>query len=487
MLVSLYTVRVVLNTLGAEDYGIYSVVAGAVTMFGLLTGSMANATQRYFSFEIGRENFERLRRIFSISLMIYVLIALIVLLLGETLGLWLVQHKLIIPPERKNAALWVYHFSVISFLFTILTAPYMAVITAHEDMNIYAYVSIADVILNLGAVFLLQFILLDKLQLYGILMCSVKCVTTAVYRTICVKKYRECKFRLYWDKHLFKELASFAGWNIFGASSGIFKLHAVNILLNQFFNPIVVAARGISSQVNTAASSLAHNFFTAIRPQIIKVYAAEERERMFRLMYGGVKAIFFLMYLFILPMVLETPAILYLWLKNPPDYSVWFIRLTLIDTLIESTSNPITAAAHATGKIKLFYFLLSGILLLNLPCSWIVLKMGCSAYSVMIARIILTATAFIVRLLLLKRLIALSIMNFFAKVLLPLFFVSVISLILPLILSMFLYESFLRLCMVCAASVISVCLCMYFVGLNNTERQIIVALWKRHIYRRFKH
>jgi O-antigen/teichoic acid export membrane protein len=369
----------------------------------------------------------------------------------------------------------------------MLTAPYMAVIIAHEDMNIYAYVSIAEVILNLGAVFLLQFILLDKLQLYGILMCSVKCVATAVYRTICVIKYKECKFRLYWDKHLFKELAGFAGWNIFGASTGMFKLHAINILLNQFFNSIVVAARGISSQVNTAASSLARNFFNAIRPQIIKAYAAEEKETMFRLMYGGTKVIFFLMYLFIMPMVLEMPAILCLWLKKPPDYSVWFIRLTLIDALIESTSDSITAVAHATGKIKLFYFLSSGILLLNLPASWIVLKMGYSAYSVMIAGIILTMTAFIVRLLLLKRLIAFSIMNFFTKVLLPLCFMSIISLILPLILSRFLYESFLRLCMVCVASVISVCICMYFVGLNNAERQTIVVLYKRYVHIRFKH
>jgi O-antigen/teichoic acid export membrane protein len=488
MLVSLYTVRVVLNTLGAQDYGIYNVVAGVVTMFGFLSGSMATASQRYFSFELGQGNFEQLKKVFSLSLLIYILIGIVILLLGETIGLWFVNNKLIIPLERKSAALWVYQFSIISFLFTVLTSPYMAMIIAHEEMNIYAYVSIGEALLKLVVVFILRAISWDKLILYGILLLTVVVTITTIYRTICIKKYSVCRFSFYWHKDLFKEIVSYSGWNMFGASTSIFKNQLVNIILNQFFNPLIVAARSIATMVDHAVMTFSQNFNNAIRPPIIKNYAARQKKRMLSLMYTGAKGTYLLMYLFVLPFVLEMPMILTLWLKHPPEYAVLFTRLMLFDVLINSLSYPIVTAAQATGKIKLYQAVVGGILLLNVPVAWIVLFMGAPAYSVMIVAIVLTFIACIARLLILKRLIDYSIRQFFRTVIIPICVISVVSAILPIILCYILPQNIVRLCLVIALSIISVGIYSYFMALNRIERQKVKSLFSKYILRKnYKH
>jgi O-antigen/teichoic acid export membrane protein len=297
MLVSLYTVRVVLNTLGAEDYGIYNVVAGVVTMFGFLSSTMSGATQRFLSIEIGRSDFDRLKRVFSLSLTIYMLFVVIVLLLAETAGLWFITNKLIIPAERKGAALWTYQFSILSFLFTILTAPYMAAVIAHEDMNIYAYVSILEVVLKLVMVFLLNFIAWDKLKVYGILVCGATIINTTIYRTVCMFKYQECKFKFFWEKGLFNEIVYYTKWSILGVFSDVFKYQAILLLLNQYFNPIVITAHSIASSVRNIVSNFSWNFNYALRPQIVKYYAIGQKEEMTKLMFYGVKGTYFLMYL----------------------------------------------------------------------------------------------------------------------------------------------------------------------------------------------
>jgi O-antigen/teichoic acid export membrane protein len=479
MLVNLYTVRVVLETLGAEDYGIYNVVAGVVTMFGFLSNSMATATQRYLSFELGRNDFEQLKKVFSISLEIYILIAVLVIVLAETVGLWFVSNKLLMPLERKNAAWWIYQFSILSFLFTILAMPYMAVIIAHEDMNIYAGVSIADVVLKLAIVFLLRFIVLDKLQLYGILICAATFINTAIYRIICQKKYKECKFIFYWNKDLFKEITNYTIWNLFGASVGVFKTQAVNILLNQFFNPVVIAARGITSSVNAAIVSFSANFSVALRPQIIKNYAAREEVKMLWLVFNGAKCTFFLMLMFTLPFILEMPILLSLWLKKPPEYAVLFTRLALVDALMDSISYPIITAVQATGKVKLYQSVVSGILLLNLPVSWIVLLLGMPVYTIMIVAICLTCIGVIARFLILKQLINYSLIQFFRIVIIPVCIVTVLSVILPIVLYIILQESLLRLCLVFCVSIFSIGVCIYIFGLNNFERQKIINQIKK--------
>ena len=412
------------------------------------------------------------------SFTIYCLIALIVLVLAETVGLWFVTQKLVIPVERQTAAFWIYQASVFSMICTILTVPFMASIIAHEDMNIYAYVSIIEVVLKLGIVFLLPLFAIDKLIFYGLLMAGVVFINTAIYRTICVKKYVECKFSFFWEKSLFKELVSYTGWNMFGSAVGVFKNQIVNIILNQFFNPVVNAARGIAAQVNSAVNSFAQNFSTAVKPQIIKNYASGEKEKMLQLMFRSCKATFLLMFVFALPLILEMPYVLKLWLKNVPEYAVLFTILALVDALIDTISYPLMAAAQATGKIKLYQAVVGGVLLLNAPIAFVVLTFGAAPYSVFIVSISITFIAFIVRLFILKRLIDFSFWQFIGKVFLPVVFCALISFVIPYLVRNMMNSGFIRLCVTVVVSVICVALSGYFVALSKNEKQWIVGIVK---------
>jgi O-antigen/teichoic acid export membrane protein len=476
MLVSLYTVRVVLNTLGAEDYVIYNVVAGVVAMFGFLSGSMATASQRYFAFEIGRGDYEQLKRVFSLSLTIYLVISVLVLLLAETVGIWFIVNKLVIPAERKSQALWVYHFSIVSFLFTIITTPYMAMIVAHEDMNIYAFVSIVEAFIKLGIVFILQIVQTDKLWLYGILACIATMANTAIYRTICIIKYKDYKFKFYWDRRLFKEIMSFTGWNIFGSTSVILKFQAMNIMLNQFFNPTIVAARSIAININSAVSSFFQNFTLAIRPQITKSYAINNVAQTIALMIQYTKITFFLIYTPAFPLMLEMPTIFSIWLKDVPKHAVPFTQLILIDAVVDSLNYPTGAALQATGKIKLYQTITSGILLLNLPISWAALKSGAPVHSVFVIAIFLSIAAFVARVFILKHLIkAYSIYKFIKNAIMPIVFVFLLSAIFPVTLHTTIKTSLVRLFLVILVGLISSCGSMYFIGLNKDEKKMLKA------------
>ena len=303
MAVSLYTARVVLAVLGAGDFGIYNVVAGVFTMFGFLGGAMASSSQRYFSYDLGKKDLKHLEITFSVTFQIYLLIALVVLLFVETAGLWFLNTKLVIPSNRLIAANWIFQAAIISFLLTLITTPFMAIIIAHENMTVYAYVSIVEVALKLGIVFLLEYLPYDKLIVYGILLSLVIFINTAIYRFYCHKHYSECKVRFICDGKLFKEIIAYSGWNLFGNLAAIFKNQGINILLNLHFGTIVNAARGIAGQVNSAVMSFSNNFSTALRPQVIKTYAANQKEDTMRLVFRVCKFTFFLMYIFTLPLL----------------------------------------------------------------------------------------------------------------------------------------------------------------------------------------
>ncbi|GHV58801.1 hypothetical protein AGMMS49579_26410 [Spirochaetia bacterium] len=300
-----------------------------------------------------------------------------------------------------------------------------------------------------------------------------------ISRMICIRKYQECRFEIYWNKNLFKEITSYTGWNLFGASVGIFKNQIINILLNQFFNPGVVAARAIASSINNAVASFSINFGVAIRPQIVKSYAAGQREEMLRTVFYGAKGTYFLMFFFTLPIIIEMPGVLSLWLKTPPENVVLFARLILLDALIDSVNNPIMAAAQATGKIKLYQSSVGGILLLNLPVSWIALLLGAPVYSVFLVSIFFTFVASIIRLFMLRRLIDFSILEFFAKVLIPVASVSLVAIILPLIvfrLSSFNIYRLLITVLLCSASIIG---CIFLFGLTSQEKQFLKSVIKK--------
>jgi O-antigen/teichoic acid export membrane protein len=367
MVVSLYTVRVVLNTLGIVDYGIFNVVAGIVTTFSFLSVTLATATQRFFSFELGRNNYEQLKKTFSMTMTIYIMVAIIILVLAETLGLWFLNTKMSIPAERMEAANWIYQFSILSFMMTMFTIPYDAAIIAHERMDVYAYVSMIEVSLKLLIVYLLMIVSMDKLKLYAILILGVTTIITLIYRTYCQKKFDECHYSFYWDSNLFKTIAGYSGWNLFGSLAGVFNDQGINILLNIFFNPVINAARGIAFQISNSINLFVSNFSTAVNPQIIKYYAQNENQKMQTLVFQSSKFSYFLLFIITMPVLLETNLILSLWLKAVPEYVVLFTRLVIITTLIDSLSGPLITSALATGKIKYYQIIIGGFKLFNLP------------------------------------------------------------------------------------------------------------------------
>ena len=476
--VNLYTVRVVLNTLGASDYGIYNVIAGIVTMLGFLSSSMATASQRFFSFELGRDNQAALQKTFAVTLLIYVFLALCIVLLAETVGLWFVHNKLVVPQERLNAAFWIYQFAILTFVVKIMTTPYMSAIIAHEDMSVYAYVSIVEVVLNLLIVFILSVLPYDKLILYGLLMFFVALVNTTLYRFYCRMHYQECHFRLLWDKILLKEMGGYVGWNFFGSFCVMLKDQGVNILLNLFFGTLVNAAQAIASQVNSAIMSFAQNFSTALRPQIIKSYAAGKKDETLKLVFEGSKFTYFLMYLFVMPLVLEMPYVLKLWLKNPPEYSIIFTRLILINAAIESIIYPMTTLVHATGKMKLHQSIVGTLLLLNFPLSYIVLKCGMPAYMVFIVAISINLFAIGVRLYIVKYLTRLSIKKFLLNVIYPICIVSFSAALFPFFMRNFYDESFGRLCLTTSLAVVCSGAAIFTIGLSYGERTKILSYLK---------
>ena len=472
--VSLYTVRVVLDILGTVDYGIYNVVAGVVAMFSVLSATMGTASQRFFSFEIGRNNQEQLKKTFAMTMNIYLILGLIILLLAETAGLWLLNHKMTIPPERMDAARWVYQFSILTFVMTMFTIPYRAAIVAHENMSIFAYISIIEVVLKLVIVYVLIFVPIDKLQLYGILVFAVTTLVTMTYRFYCKKKFWECKYQWYWDNNLFKEITSYSGWNLFGSLAGVLNNHGINVLLNIFFSPTVNAARGISFRVNTAINQFSQNFMMATNPQIIKYYASGEQTKMKTLVFQSSKFSFFLLFILSLPIYLEVEFIMGIWLKEVPEYAVIFTKLILIQAVIDAFSYPLMTAAQATGKVKQYQIIVGGTMLLILPLSYLVLKLGAAPQSVLFVGIGDSVICLFLRLIVLSNLLQLEISRFIAKVIIPSITVVVLAVILPVVEIYSFNNGWIRFFIICITSVSVTALLIFLIGINSQERTLLL-------------
>lgn len=474
LLVSLYTVRVILDVLGVEDYGIYNVVAGIVTLFSFLNGTMASATQRFFSFALGRRDNEQLKKIFSVNIAIYIGIAIIAVLLLETVGLWFVNEKLEVPLDRFDAARLIYHFAIFTFIATILTTPFMAIIIAHEDMQIYAYVSIIEAILKLGVVFLLMYFEADKLELYGVLLFVVSIINALIFISISLLKYDECQFkRFYWDKGLVQEILGFTGWTLFGQVTTVVRNQAVTLLINQVFNPVVVASRAIALSISGHIGVFANNFNTSLYPPIIKSYSSNNKNEMFSLIYNGSKLTFFLMWVISLPLLVELEMILNIWLKNVPPDAVLFTQLKIIESLILSLSLPLATGARAPGRMKTYELTLGIIQLSIFFLSWVILKMGYPAYSVFVVAIIVNIVMFFVRLVIVSNLIDLSIKAFTLKVVIPIMGVIVLSTIPTYLLQMTLPLGSIYSIIVIISSVIFSVITMFYLGLDKNWREKI--------------
>lgn len=472
--VTLYTSRVVLQALGVDDFGIYHVVAGFVTMLGFLNSAMSSATQRFLAFELGKPGEKDMPGIFSMSMNIHILIALFVLILGETVGLWFVRTQMTIPADRMFAAEWVFHLALLSFMLTIISVPYNALIIANERMSVFAWVSIIDVTLKLLIVFMLGWFGVDKLILYGLLTLSVVFVIFLTYRTYCHAKFQDSRFKIYWDQKLFKIMLSYTGWNLWGNVAAVLSGQGVNVLLNIFFGPTVNAARAIAMQVSGALNNFVQNIQVAVNPQIIKSYAEQDMDYMHRLVCYGAKYNFFVLFFLSMPVLINTDVILKTWLGTVPEYTSIFLQLIIANILIDSISAPLMTSAQATGKIRLYQSVVGGILLMNVPFSYFLLKSGGAPHTVVYVGITASILAFLARLIIIKHLISFPVNQFLQKVILRVIMVTLPTTILykfthhvlqaPL---NFLVES----------SIVSLCLLLsiYTFGLEKEERSFIVS------------
>ena len=475
MVVSLYTSRVILNALGVEDFGIYNVVGGIVVMFGFLNNAMSASTQRFLTFEMGKGDQNQLNRIFSMSITIHAIIAIIVLVLAETGGLWLLNTQLTIPPDRILAANWVYQFSILAFLVTILYVPYNAMLIAHERMNVFALVSILEVVLKLFITILVVWFGFEKLKFYAFLVFCVSLIIGTIYTIYCKLKFAECKFHLFWDKQLFGKMSSFASWNLLGVFAGITYSQGVNLLLNVFFGPVVNAARGIAYQVQGAVNAFVTNFQIAVNPPLTKSYASGDLRYMYSLIFSASKYSFYLLFVISLPVMLETDFILKLWLKTVPEYTTIFTRLVLIDVLICSLSGSLQAMAQASGKIKLYQVVVSGILLLNLPVSYILLKLGYAPQFTFIAAILASLAALFARLVVLKIMVSFPVRNFLNNVFYKVIVVFFVGSIIPYYISYQYSNSIMHFLLVVLISVISVVSTVWLLGINQSEKSFLKA------------
>lgn len=485
MVVTLYTSRVVLKTLGVEDFGIYNVVGGIVAMMGILNGAMSVSTQRYLTFELGKGDTVRLKQVFSTCFLIYLLLSGIFLVFAETVGLWFLNNKLIIPEERIVAANWVYQFSVISCINTLMVNPYNAVLIARERMNIYAYISIVEVILKLVIVYLLLVIPFDRLIIYGMLFLLMSIAVTMIYRIYCIRNYAESRFQYYWDKPLFMQLMSYSGWNLFGSLSGLVKGQGLNILLNMFFSPSVNASRGIAYQINNAITQFFTNFYTAVRPQITKYYAQGDLENMFKLVFRSSKFSFYLIFLLSLPIIIEAPYIIELWLGQLPDYVVPFTRMIVLISAIDSMASPLMTTCHATGRIKLYQSVVGTLIILNVPISYCFLRfMDCSPNIVFAVSLSLSTIALFLRVAIVKHLIdSFPVWDYVIKVLGLSLVIALLSAVVPSLLHSYLPSSFLNCCIVVAASLLSTLISVFLFGLTKGERQVIMEMVRKRIFK----
>lgn len=475
MLVSLYTSRVVLETLGADDFGIYNVVGSVVVLFSFIQGAMATAVQRYLNFELGRDDKNAVSRVFSMSMTVHIMIALIVVVLSETIGLWFLNTQMQIPSGRHIATQWVYQFSVLTCCVNILRIPYNATIIAYEKMSFYAYVSILEVFLKLSVVFLLVFSNGDRLILYSILMLIVSIIISVAYVFFCRKKFTTCSYSLFWDKKLFEEIFGFSAWSLFGSMANLGASQGINVLLNIFCGVVVNAAMGLAQQVNSAVSQFIVNFQTAFVPQLVKLYARNEYEKFVHLIFRSSKLSYFLILLIGLPVLTYTRPLLEIWLHSVPEYTVQFTRLMILFSMIDAMSGPLWNSVQATGKIRNYQILMSSIIAINVPAAYVILKLGGSPIIVLVVRVIINFITHLVRIFYLRRLFEFPSLPYIKDIMSRIVFVSIVAMPLPLLMMRKVpTPTVWQLLFFLVIIVLQTAVFVFLLGLSQGERRILI-------------
>jgi len=470
MLVNLYTVRVVLETLGAEDYGIFNVVGGVVVLFTFLNSTMTSATQRFLNFALGRNDAEQVRNVYSASLIVHAAIAVLVVVLAQTVGLWFFHTWLNIPPDRQTAAFVVYQLSVVTTAIGILQVSYRATIIAHERMSFFAMLSVIEAALLLGVVLLLPIVVFDKLIIYAFLVCVTRAFIFIIHKVYCNRTFEIARFQYCRDKDLFRQLLGFAGWNFFGSLANVSRSQGTNMLVNIFHGVIVNAAIGIATQVNTAVYQLVSNFQTAFKPQIIKSYSAKDYKYFMQLIFRTSKVSFCLLFFFVLPLYINADFVLRIWLGSVPEYTVVFVQLILISSLINAMAGPLWMSVHATGDIKRHEIIAGCFLFANLPLSLLLLWMGFSPVWILFIRIGLDVLLLSWRVFFLGGRINLPVNGFFREVLMPMFIVAALATLITVFLKNLFITGWGRLIVSSIVSTVSIGFLMYLIGLTKWER-----------------
>lgn len=483
MFVSLFTSRVILNSLGVVDYGLNNVIAGVTGLFTFLNGSLSASTSRFLTFELGTGNSADLRKVFQTALNIHSGFAVVVIILCETAGLWIVNHVLNIPEDRLFACNVIYQYVIITAILSVTQVPLNAMIISHERMNVYAYLGISDAVLKLGIAYIIFISPYDKLITLGSLHLLISVGMYLFYHIYCKRHFSEYSFSIKTDKPTFKKMIGFSTWSLLGSSATMLKNQGINILINIFFGPVVNAANAIAYQVNHAITSFSQNFTVALNPQIIKSYAAGERGQMKQLIFRGGKFSFFLFLFFFIPVFLETEYILTLWLSNVPEYTINFVRLILVLSLIESFSFTIGTALKATGNIKYVQIVVSFIILLNFPLTFLFYNLGYAPSITLIISSILSLAALLSRLHFLKMYLDIQIIEYMQKVFLPCFLVSCFSFGFVIIGHILIPSGLIKLIIIFISSIIFNTAFVFIWGLTNHERAVIKTI----IYNKLKY
>lgn len=474
MIIGLYTSRVILDKLGEVDFGIYNVVGGFVSIFVIISGAMTTATQRFLSFEIGKGENGDVKGIFSTMLMIHIFLATVIILAGETAGTWFLNHYMNFPPNRYGAANWVFQFSLLVFVLNVINVPYNGALIAYEKMSAFAYFSIIDAVLKLAICYVIVITPFDRLIVYAALMALVQIALIAAYYLYCRKKFSECRFTGKFNRQYSKKVTSFVGWNLIGSLAGAAKDQGVNIVINIFFGPAVNAARGVAYQVLSKINGFVSNFQMAMNPQIIKNYAVGDFDAMYRLVFRGAKISFILLFTLSLPVIIEAPLILDLWLKEVPNYTVIFLRLAIMTALLDTISNPLTISMQASGIVRNYQIVVCSISLLTLPLVYIAFKLGFAPYSAMIVTIIVEFFCHFARLYMLKRNIKFPMTEYFKKVTLVIIVITLVSVIPPIIVYNLVEGTVVQFFSVCIMSLFSSLSFGFYIGFNSYERKKIL-------------
>ncbi len=473
MVVTLFTSRIVLDALGSKDYGINNIINGVVILFSFLNTALLTGTQRFLNYYLGKNELTKVHSVFCMSMNTYFILTGLIILLGETIGLWFLETKLNIPADRHDAAFLVYQFTLIQFIISFIKIPYHATIVAYEKMNFYAYISLVEVVAKLIVAYGIYVSPYDKLITFSFLNTIVGFVILMSYKVYCNKNYIISKFKFFWDKTIFREIFSFSGWSLFGSVANLTAQQGLNILLNIFYGVTLNAAAGVANQVASAVNGFVSNFQIAIQPQITKSYASNDISRFNSLICQTSKFSFYLIFIIIVPLSVALDTILDIWLVSVPDYTSIFCRLILIFLCMDAFTMPIVFGVQATGNIKKYQITMAMLIFLNFPLAWYVLKVGLPPYSIWIVRIGVNVLVIIARYIYIWKTNGFPISYFLQKTLLPVGLVSILTIPLPLLLKAVFVRSTITDLSICALSLVWVTCVILFVGITKDERKML--------------